>query len=236
MCDVMNQEIDKLFQALSNEQRRRIISHLYKNDELSFTEIMELIERDTGSTSFHLRKLNGLISQRENKKYFLTDKGLKAYKMLKFLEYKEEKIKTTHLEILTLKRVVAFGVDFFVFYLGLLMVSRFGEIVIFPFPFDLNFSTNFIQIWRQFGVLFVFYLMIFEGHYGFSVGKYILGLRVLKNGREINYKDSFLRNLSKFNPYFFLLDIFSAQIIYLLEKNWNARFSDLIAKCEVEIV
>ncbi len=45
----------------------------------------------------------------------------------------------------------------------------------------------------------LFYLIILEGRFGKTIGKYMMGLMVLKtNGERIGYKEALIRNISKY--------------------------------------
>ena len=66
-----------------------------------------------------------------------------------------------------------------------------------------------------------------EGHFGYTIGKYLLGLRVLRtNGTKIGYKEALLRNLAKYNNYLIVIDTLIMLIFFNKEKQ---RGSDRIA-------
>lgn len=68
------------------------------------------------------------------------------------------------------------------------------------------------------GVL-ISYLVILEGRYGMTAGKYILGLKVLKvDGTPIDYKDALLRNIPKFFGNFIIIDALIMVIFFNKEK------------------
>jgi uncharacterized RDD family membrane protein YckC len=68
------------------------------------------------------------------------------------------------------------------------------------------------------GVL-ISYLVILEGRYGMTVGKYLLGLKVLKvDGSAIDYKDALLRNIPKFFGNFIIIDALIMVIFFNKEK------------------
>lgn len=90
----MSQEdVNKIFTALSHEIRREIIRILAEESPKTFSELMnELDIRDTGTMVFHLRKLEGLITKNERGEYVLTDLGRRAYQIMNQIktERKEE--------------------------------------------------------------------------------------------------------------------------------------------------
>jgi len=78
--------------SLSNQLRRKIISQLSFEDGISFTTLARRIGiSDSPKLSFHLQKLEsgGLIRKDEEKKYFLTEMGRNAARIL-------EQIKRQH--------------------------------------------------------------------------------------------------------------------------------------------
>ena len=61
---VDEKNVSKLFSILSNKLRRDILSLLYEKKELSFSDLMNAIEIDTGKMSFHLRNLKMFLKQK----------------------------------------------------------------------------------------------------------------------------------------------------------------------------
>jgi uncharacterized RDD family membrane protein YckC len=67
-------------------------------------------------------------------------------------------------------------------------------------------------------ILFGYYIVL-EGHFGYTVGKYVMGLRVLRtDGTKIGYKEAILRNLSKYNNYLIVFDVLIMLIFFHKEK------------------
>ncbi|HEY3422503.1 MAG TPA: RDD family protein [Methanocellaceae archaeon] len=63
------------------------------------------------------------------------------------------------------------------------------------------------------------YYIVLEGHFGYTIGKYLLGLRVLKtDGTRIGYKEAFLRNLSKYINNLIVIDALIMLIFFNKEK------------------
>ncbi|OPY25939.1 MAG: RDD family protein [Methanocella sp. PtaU1.Bin125] len=51
------------------------------------------------------------------------------------------------------------------------------------------------------------YTVLFEGYYGRTVGKYLLGLKVMKeDGTKIGYREAILRNIPKYLSNFIVFD------------------------------
>lgn len=69
-----------------------------------------------------------------------------------------------------------------------------------------------------FGVLLC-YFVILEGRFGTTVGKYLLGMKVVRvDGMPIDYKDSLLRNIPKFVGNFIFIDALIMVIFFNKEK------------------
>jgi uncharacterized RDD family membrane protein YckC len=63
------------------------------------------------------------------------------------------------------------------------------------------------------------YYIVLEGHFGYTLGKYLMGLRVLKtDGTKIGYKESLLRNLSKYINNLIIIDTLIMLIFFNKEK------------------
>ena len=87
---------DLIFTALSNRIRRGIIRVLGEKGKRSFTELMrDLNIDDTGTLTFHLKKLSGLITKTSDGYYTLTELGQKAYALLKSSKVSAEEVKET---------------------------------------------------------------------------------------------------------------------------------------------
>lgn len=71
------------------------------------------------------------------------------------------------------------------------------------------------------------YFTWFEGHEGRSLGKRALGLRVIRiDGQPMGYREAFIRNLAKLQPFVLILDVVVMLLAFNKEKQ---RVSDRIA-------
>ncbi|HMK46015.1 MAG TPA: RDD family protein [Methanocella sp.] len=92
-------------------------------------------------------------------------------------------------------------------------------------------SAIFTILWSM-GILatIVIYFVVLEGRFGFTPGKWLLGLRVLKDdGTRINYVDSLLRNLPKLLGSSSLLALDALLMVILFRKDQQRGF-DKIAR------
>jgi uncharacterized RDD family membrane protein YckC len=68
-------------------------------------------------------------------------------------------------------------------------------------------------------VVYFGYYLVLEGRFGYTIGKYLLGLRVLKtDGTKIGYKESLLRNISKYIKNFIIIDTLIMLLFFNKEK------------------
>ncbi|MCG3227134.1 MAG: helix-turn-helix transcriptional regulator [Candidatus Heimdallarchaeota archaeon] len=72
----------EIFSVLSHPIRRKILELIEKEKEVSYTQLTETFELKSGPLYHHLRKMGQFVYQREDKKYCLTEEGLKAIAML----------------------------------------------------------------------------------------------------------------------------------------------------------
>ncbi len=80
----MSGDVDRLFEVISHRVRRSIIESIAEKGPRSFTELMEDTGvGDTGTLTFHLRKMAGFIRKNERGDYELTDLGRRAYDLIK---------------------------------------------------------------------------------------------------------------------------------------------------------
>ena len=74
------EEID-IFRALAHPLRRRILLFLYEKDFATHSDLSK-IESKAGVLYHHLRLLKGLVEKDEKRRYFLTEKGKEAVRIL----------------------------------------------------------------------------------------------------------------------------------------------------------
>ena len=60
---VPQEKVSKILSILSHPLRREILLNLSEKGELSFTDLLNLLNIDTGKLSFHLRSLEVFIEQ-----------------------------------------------------------------------------------------------------------------------------------------------------------------------------
>ena len=88
-----------------------------------------------------------------------------------------------------------------------------------PMPvYTLAFVLMFVTMISVIIIAFGYYIVL-EGRYGYTAGKYLLGLKVIRtNGTKIGYKEALLRNLSKYINNLIVIDALIMLIFFSKEK------------------
>lgn len=76
-------ELSRMYQALSNPHRRRIIELLGKRGPLSFSELRRSLNISIGALYHNLEQLGPLVFQLSDRRYALTDKGVAVYNLMR---------------------------------------------------------------------------------------------------------------------------------------------------------
>jgi len=201
----VNQEnVSKVLSVLSHPLRREILLELSNNGESSFTDLLNLLKVDTGKLSFHLRSLSSFIEQTPNGKYRLSRAGESAVRAIHDIEGWAEVAdiqgKATSLPLASIeKRVIAFLIDFTLIFAITLAIT------IIPHLFSLSGIDLFggeisNEIFITIGLLWL-YSTLLEGFNGQSIGKRVIGLKVVRtDGKKMSYDHAAIRNFGKVLP------------------------------------
>ncbi len=201
---VNEENVSKVLSVLSHPLRREILLDLSDNGESSFTDLLNLLKVDTGKLSFHLRSLAPFIEQTSNGKYRLSRAGESAVRVIhdvgSWAEVADVQGKAFSLPLASIeKRAFAFVFDFaFIFAITV-------AITIIPQIFSFS-SADFLGgeistvLFITVGVLW-FYSTLLEGFNGQSIGKRLLGLKVVRtDGKKMSYDHAAVRNFGKVLP------------------------------------
>ena len=194
------ENISRILTVMSHPLRREIISNLSEKSELSFTDLLNSLNVDTGKLSFHIRSLRGFIEQAPNGKYRLTKTGENAMRLIRDVEtWAVEADLARNGSALPLaalrKRAYAYLIDF------ALVVSVFmatGAISgLFSFTTGAGFRPDIPNV-TLFVIVFWVYSTLLEGFAGQTLGKRIVGLSVVRaDGQRLSYDHSGVRNIGK---------------------------------------
>ncbi len=195
---VDQEKISRVLSVLSHKIRRGILILLDEKGESSFTELMNALDIDTGKLSFHIRNLSPFIEQTENSRYKLSRVGEDAVRVIRDVESWAEVAdidrKTSELCLASYRRrIYAFLIDFGI------MLPITSALLIEPFLvlFSANLTIILNIIFLALGALWI-YSTLLEGFSGQSLGKKIIGLRVVKiNGKKMDYEHAAVRNFGK---------------------------------------
>ena len=201
----VNQEnISKVLSILSHPLRREILINLSEKGESSFTDLLNLLKVDTGKLSFHLRSLEAFIEQTPKGKYKLSRAGESAIRVIHDIEGWAEVAdvhqKANRLPLASLKkRTGAFLIDFAI------MLAITTTIILVPALLSLSTSslgTGGIStaLFITIGLLWL-YSTLLEGFNGQSIGKKVIGLKVVRtDGKKMSYDHAAVRNFGKILP------------------------------------
>jgi uncharacterized RDD family membrane protein YckC/DNA-binding HxlR family transcriptional regulator len=201
---VDQEHISKILSILSHPLRREILLNLSEKGEASFTDLLNLLKVDTGKLSFHLRSLEVFIEQTPTGKYKLSRAGESAVRVIRdvegWAEVADVQRKASQLPLASLKnRTSAFLVDF-----ALILAITMAIIFL---PQLLSISTATFLKYLTSTVLFItvgllwLYSTLLEGFNGQTIGKRIMGLKVVRtDGKKMFYDHAAIRNFGKILP------------------------------------
>jgi uncharacterized RDD family membrane protein YckC len=200
----VNQEsVSKVLSVLSHPLRRDILLDLSNNGEQSFTDLLNMLKVDTGKLSFHLRSLAPFVEQTPSGKYRLSRAGESAVRVIHdvegWAEVADVQGKATSLPLSSFqKRATAFLLDFTIIFaitLAIVVIPQLFAPEMGNLGSEIS-TTLFITI----GLLWL-YNTLLEGFNGQSLGKRVLGLKVVRtDGKKMSYDHAAVRNFGKLLP------------------------------------
>ena len=200
---VDQEQISKILSILSHPLRREILISLSEKGESSFTDMLNMLKVDTGKLSFHLRSLEVFIEQTPSGKYKLSRAGESAIRVIHdiegWAEVADVERKASHLPLSSFKkRAAAFLIDFAI----ILAIT----VTIVFVPQLLSLSTAILNggisvvLFTTIGLLWL-YSTLLEGFNGQSLGKRVMGLKVVRtDGKKMSYDHAAIRNFGKILP------------------------------------
>jgi uncharacterized RDD family membrane protein YckC/DNA-binding transcriptional ArsR family regulator len=191
---VDQENVSRILSVLSHPLRRQILEYLSEKQECSFTDLMNALKVDTGKLSFHIKSLEAFLEQTSTNKYRLSKVGENAIVLIKDLEawsVEAQVAKTaTSLPRARFKeRVVAFLIDFAIAFAVMAAISASSWITA-----GIGALFSFSNIVFLLLLLWV-YLTLLEGFAGQTLGKRLIGLKVVcVNGKRLYYDHAAVRN------------------------------------------
>jgi len=121
-----------------------------------------------------------------------------------------------------IKRVIAILIDSIIVGIATALLS----LII-----DVSGIFNWLALPFVMGLVYVLYFTITESVYGYTVGKRVVNLKVMRiNGRKPSLENAFLRNISKIHFLVLLLDTLGG---FFTSKDNHQRYIDQIANTTV---
>jgi uncharacterized RDD family membrane protein YckC/DNA-binding transcriptional ArsR family regulator len=201
----VNQEnISKILSILSHPLRREILVSLSEKGESSFTDLLNLLKVDTGKLSFHLRSLEVFIEQTPAGKYKLSRAGESAIRIIRdiegWAEVADVQRKASHLPLSSLKkRTAAFLIDFAIISAITITIVFVPQALALSMATFLNGGISAV-LFTTVGLLWL-YSTLLEGFNGQSIGKRVMGLKVVRtDGKKMSYDHAAIRNFGKILP------------------------------------
>jgi len=197
--------VSKILSVLSHPLRREILLNLSNNGESSFTDLLNLLKVDTGKLSFHLRSLSPFIEQTPSGKYKLSRAGESAVRVIHdvegWAEVADVQGKASQLPLASFRsRAAAFIIDFALILAITTAITYLPQLLSFPSA-DFVFAGSISEVlFITIGLLWL-YSTLLEGFNGQSMGKRILGLKVVRtDGKKMSYDHAAVRNFGKVLP------------------------------------
>lgn len=195
----LNEEnVSKLLLILSHKLRRDILLILDEKKEQSFSELMNTLDVDTGKMSFHLRNLKLFLEQTPAGKYKLNRIGQNALRLIKdaeSLSIDVDFLKTQssrHIAKFS-RRALAFLFDLGVAFTITIAVTLIAELLVL-FSGEFLYQQNFFLFLGLFWV----YSTLLEGFAGQTVGKSMVGIKVVSlSSKKMTYDAAAVRNFGK---------------------------------------
>jgi uncharacterized RDD family membrane protein YckC len=201
---VPQENVSKILSILSHPLRREILLNINEKGQLSFTDLLNHLNIDTGKLSFHLRSLEIFIDQTPAGKYKLSSSGEDAVRLVHDIESWAEATNAPSVEsqlpLASLgKRISAYLINFAI------ISAITGSIMFLPQIFALSAITivngglsTFLFI--TIGLIWL-YSTLLEGFNGQTIGKRIMGLKVVRiDGKKLSYDHAAVRNFGKILP------------------------------------
>ncbi len=201
---VDQENISKILSILSHPLRREILISLSEKGEASFTDLLNLLKVDTGKLSFHLRSLEVFIEQTPTGKYKLSRAGESAIRIIHdvegWAEVADVQRKESRLPLSSFKkRTAAFLIDFAIILAITMTIVFVPQVLSLSTAMFLNGGIS-VVLFTTIGLLWL-YSTLLEGFNGQSIGKRVLGLKVVRtDGKKMSYDHAAIRNFGKILP------------------------------------
>jgi uncharacterized RDD family membrane protein YckC len=192
------ENVSRILLILSHKIRRDLLILLHEKKEQSFSELMNILEIDTGKMSFHLRNLRLFLEQTPTGKYKLNKIGQNALGLIKDVETLSidvdflEKKSSRHIAKFH-RRALAFIFDMGVAFTITVSFTLVAELFVL-FTGQFVFHQN---IFLFLGLLWLCSTLL-EGFAGQTLGKSMFDIKVVSlRSEKVSYNAAAVRNFGK---------------------------------------
>ncbi len=211
-------DLDEFLTAIGHQLRRQILETIYDSPGISYSQILARVNISSGKLNFHLQKLEPFLAQVDGQ-YQISNDGLKLYRTWKMLEGRLSGTEVTKPETPGLfvgRRIVAFLIDVLLILSLLFIAADFSSAFLLvpawwsggvPVPLFLIRIFDMFLIYPDLTVVLIrafilailwMYFTLLEGYRGQSLGKMILGIRLVDvSGARMAQHPAAVRALTK---------------------------------------
>ncbi|MFX1563707.1 MAG: RDD family protein [Promethearchaeota archaeon] len=210
-------DLDYFVSAIGHPLRRQILQTVYENPKISYSQILARVNISSGKLNFHLQKLDRFLTQVDGQ-YRISDKGLMLFRTMGMLERRLSGKEYTSPKMPGLfvgRRFFAFIIDVTIILTVLFVAADPTSLIMsttwwsqgLPVPTFLIRIVDMLITYPEpnvvlirayiFAVLWMYFTLM-EGYRGQSLGKMILGIRIVDmSGARMTPHEAAVRSLAK---------------------------------------
>lgn len=211
-------DLDEFLTAIGYPLRRQILETVYETPGISYSQILARVNISSGKLNFHLHRLEPFLAQVDGE-YQISNEGLKLYRTWKMLEVRLSGTQITGTDTPGLfvgRRTLAFLIDVVLILSVLFIAADFASAFTlvpawwlggFPLPLFVNRIFDMLLVYPDLTVVLIrafilailwMYFTLLEGYRGQSLGKMILGIRIVDvSGARVAQQPAAVRALTK---------------------------------------
>lgn len=211
-------DLDDFLTAIGHQLRRQILETVYEAPGITYSQILARVNISSGKLNFHLQKLEPFLAQVDGQ-YQISNEGLKLYRTWKMLEGRLSGTEISGPETpgkFVGRRTLAFFIDVLLIISLLFIAADLASAFIlvpawwlggFPVPIFLIRIVDTFLVYPDLTVvlirafilaIFWMYFTLLEGYRGQSLGKMLLGIRIVDvSGARLAQHPAAVRALTK---------------------------------------
>jgi len=210
-------DLDYFVTAIGHPLRRQILQTVYENPNITYSQILARVNISSGKLNFHLQKLDCFLTQVDGQ-YCFSDEGLTLFRTMGMLERRlsgKEYTDPKRPGFFVGRRLCAFFIDVAIILTVLFVAADPTSLIIapawwlqeLPVPMFLTRIVEMLVSYPEpnvvlirayiFAVLWMYFTLL-EGYRGQSLGKMILGIRIVDvSGARMTPHEAAVRSLAK---------------------------------------